>query len=112
MNPLPANLPPSPETLAARIPEARTSTLALFSGQPAFSVPLHIDRPNIADREGFLTLVSDMLDRRWLSNDGPLVQQFEQMIADYLGVRHCVTICNATVALEIAIRALELKDEV
>ena len=29
-----------------------------------------------------------------------------------LGVRHCVAMCNGTIALEIAIRALDLKGEV
>ena len=36
----------------------------------------------------------------------------EQRIANFLGVKHCVTMCNGTIALEIATRALELKGEV
>ncbi|MEY3760706.1 MAG: hypothetical protein RIR39_2197, partial [Pseudomonadota bacterium] len=31
---------------------------------------------------------------------------------DFLGVKHCVAMCNGTIALEIATRALELKGEV
>jgi dTDP-4-amino-4,6-dideoxygalactose transaminase len=53
-----------------------------------------------------------MLDRRWLTNDGPLVKEFESRVAKSVGVEHCVAMCNATVALEIAIRALELRGEV
>jgi dTDP-4-amino-4,6-dideoxygalactose transaminase len=53
-----------------------------------------------------------MLDRKWLSNNGPYVQEFEQRIADLIGVKHCIALCNGTIALEIAIRALELKGEV
>lgn len=53
-----------------------------------------------------------MFDRRWLSNNGPLLQEFEEKVAAYLGVRHCVAMCNGTIALEIAIRALDLKGEV
>jgi len=86
--------------------------LALLGGKPAFSDHLHVGRPNIGDRQRFLARVADMLDRRWLTNDGPLVKEFEQRVADLVGVRHCVVMCNATVALEIAIRALELKGEV
>jgi dTDP-4-amino-4,6-dideoxygalactose transaminase len=33
-------------------------------------------------------------------------------LATYLGIKHCIAVCNATVALEIAARALELKGEV
>jgi len=53
-----------------------------------------------------------MLDRKWLTNNGPLVQQFEQRIAAFLGVKHCICVCNATIGLEIAIRAAGLKGEV
>jgi dTDP-4-amino-4,6-dideoxygalactose transaminase len=55
---------------------------------------------------------NDMLDRRWLSNNGPFVQEFEAKIAAYLGVKHAICVCNATIGLEIAIRAADLKGEV
>src|SRR5262249_13584345 len=51
-------------------------------------------------------------DRKWLTNDGPYVQEFERRIADLVGVKHCIAMCNATVALEIAIRALGMRGEV
>ncbi len=54
----------------------------------------------------------EILDRRWLSNNGPLLVEFERQVAAYLGVKHCVAMCNGTVALEIAMRALGLKGEV
>jgi dTDP-4-amino-4,6-dideoxygalactose transaminase len=73
---------------------------------------LHVGRPNIGDRDRFLGRVSDILERRWLSNDGPMVREFEATVAARLGVKHCVAMCNATVALEIASKALDLKGEV
>lgn len=82
------------------------------SGASVFDQTIHVGRPNIGDREAFLQLAGEMFDRRWLSNNGPLAQQFEQRIADFLGVRHCVAMCNGTIALEIAIRALGLEGEV
>jgi dTDP-4-amino-4,6-dideoxygalactose transaminase len=73
---------------------------------------LHVGRPNIGNRQRFLELMNDMLDRRWFSNEGPYVKELEKKIAEYLGVKHCIVMCNGTIALEIAIRALELKGEV
>jgi len=73
---------------------------------------LHVGRPNIGDRQKFLSRVTDILDRRWLSNDGPSVREFEGVIAKTLGVKHVVAMCNATVALEIASKALDLRGEV
>ncbi|HZS70337.1 MAG TPA: aminotransferase class I/II-fold pyridoxal phosphate-dependent enzyme [Candidatus Acidoferrum sp.] len=88
------------------------SELAIFGNPPAFTEPLHVGRPNIGDRERLLQRINDMLDRRWLSNHGPFVQEFEAEVARRLGVKHCIAMCNGTVALEIAIRALGLTGEV
>jgi dTDP-4-amino-4,6-dideoxygalactose transaminase len=73
---------------------------------------LHVGAPNIGSREKFFERVNGMFDRRWLTNRGELVQELEQKLADYLGVKHCISMCNGTVALEIAIRALGLEGEV
>ncbi|MDB9521106.1 DegT/DnrJ/EryC1/StrS family aminotransferase [Dolichospermum circinale CS-1225] len=86
--------------------------LAIFGGEPFFPEKLYVGRPNIGNREKLLARINDMLDRRWLSNNGVFVQEFEQRIADYLGVKHCIAVCNGTIALELVIRALELKGEV
>jgi len=59
-----------------------------------------------------MKLAGEMFDRGWFTNDGPLVQEFEQQIATQLGVRNCVAMCNGTLALEITIRALGLSGEV
>jgi dTDP-4-amino-4,6-dideoxygalactose transaminase len=86
--------------------------LAINGAPPLFDEPMHVGRPNIGNRARFLARTNDMLDRGWLTNNGPFVQEFEQRVAEYLGVAHCVAICNGTVALEIATRALDLKGEV
>ena len=88
------------------------SDLAVFGAPPAFSEPLHVGRPNIGSRSDFLRRVDAILDRRWFSNDGPVLREFEARVEQYLGVRHCVAVCNGTAALEIAIRALDLHGEV
>lgn len=86
--------------------------LAIFGNTPAFAEKVHVGRPNIGNRQRLLGRISEMLDRNWLTNDGPYVQQFEKQIAEFVGVRHCVAMCNGTIALEIAIRALGLTGEV
>jgi len=79
---------------------------------PLFSKPLHVGCPNLGDRDRLLARFNDILDRRWLTNDGTYVRTFEEQVAEYLGVRHCITVCNATVGLQLAIRALGLQGEV
>ncbi len=86
--------------------------LAINGAMPAFKEQLHVGRPNIGSREAFIKYAEEIFDRRWLSNNGPMVQELEQRIAEYHGVKHCVAMCNGTIALEIAIRALKLEGEV
>lgn len=88
------------------------SDLALLGGSPAFSETLHVGRPNIGDRRRLMARLNDMLDRRWLTNNGPFVRELEERLAHYLGVRHCIAMCNATIALEITARALGMHGEV
>ncbi|NLC72075.1 MAG: dTDP-4-dehydro-6-deoxyglucose aminotransferase [Desulfuromonadaceae bacterium] len=92
--------------------KTRLDDLAVFGGLPEFQEKLHVGRPNIGNRERLLDRVNLMLDRKWLTNNGPFVQEFERRVADLVGVKHCIAMCNGTVALEIAIRALDLKGEV
>ncbi|MEW8689458.1 MAG: aminotransferase class I/II-fold pyridoxal phosphate-dependent enzyme [Candidatus Thiodiazotropha endolucinida] len=89
-----------------------THDLAINGAEPAFTEPLHVGRPSIGDRELFLRFTNEILDRQWLTNNGPVVRELEGRIADYHDVSHCVAMCSGTVALEIAIRALQLKGEV
>ena len=86
--------------------------LAIFGGVPAFREKLHVGRPNIGDRGRLLERINDLLDRRWLTNDGPFVQELERRISEVLAVKHCIAMSNGTVAMEIAIRALGLTGEV
>jgi dTDP-4-amino-4,6-dideoxygalactose transaminase len=73
---------------------------------------LHVGRPNLGDRATLLRRMEAVLDSHWLTNGGPYVLELERRIQDFVGVRHCIAICNATVALEIAARALDLHGEV
>lgn len=73
---------------------------------------LHVGRPNIGDRAALMSRINDILDCRWLSNNGPQVQEFEAKVAQILDVKYAIAMCNATVALEIASRAIGLQGEV
>lgn len=86
--------------------------LAIFGGPAAFDEIHHVGGPNVGDRGRLLERINDLLDRRWLTNDGPYVQEFEKRIAQLAGAKHCIALCNATLALELTIRALELTGEV
>ena len=87
-------------------------SLAVFGGSPQFDEKLHVGRPNMGDRGRLFRHFSEILDRKWLTNSGPCVQELEARICSLLNVRHCIATCNATVALEVLTRALDLSGEV
>ena len=86
--------------------------LAIFGGNPAFDDVLHVGRPNLGERKDFIAKINDILNRKWLTNNGPYVQEFERRVAELLNVKHCISMCNGTIALEIAAKALGLTGEV
>ena len=81
---------------------------ALLGGSPAFPEPLHVGRPNLGDRARLQQRFDAILDSRWFSNHGPMVQEFERRLAEYLDVPHVVCLANATLGLELVARALGL----
>lgn len=87
--------------------------LTLFSRRdPLFPVFVPVGKPNMGDKAEFMALMESMWESRMLANRGPMVQAFEAALCSFLGVRNFVTMCNGTVALEIAARALGMRGEV
>jgi dTDP-4-amino-4,6-dideoxygalactose transaminase len=90
----------------------KAEELAIWNGSPAFENFLHVGRPNIGDREKLIRRIDELLDRRWLTNNGAFVQELESKIAKFLQVKHCTLVCNGTIGLEILVHALGWKGEV
>lgn len=86
--------------------------LAVFDGVPLFEAPCHVGRPNVAGRSAFLERIDELLDRRWLTNRGPLVRELEEALRRRCEVAHCISVCNGTSGLQVAARALGLSGEV
>ena len=72
---------------------------------PTHAKTLVVGRPNVLDEQGFLEDVKTILRSKLLTNGGPFVSQLEQGAREYLGVKHVVAVSNATVGLELALRA-------
>lgn len=92
--------------------KTQINDLAIFGGVPAFAEKLHVGRPNFGDRQHLMKRINEIIDGRWFTNAGPNVKELEEKLARFLGVKHCIAMCNATIALEIAIKALGLKGEI
>jgi dTDP-4-amino-4,6-dideoxygalactose transaminase len=88
------------------------SDLAVLSRRPFFEEPRYVGTPNLGNLQTLQDAWTDILKRRWLTNNGRYVQQFETQVATLAGVPHAVAMCNATVGLQVLLRALEIQGEV
>ncbi|MGA9211888.1 DegT/DnrJ/EryC1/StrS family aminotransferase [Kaistella sp.] len=65
--------------------------------------------PPIDEFQGYL---KDIWKRQWLTNMGPLASDLELQLKKYLEVNHLLFVTNGTVALQMAIKALDLRAEI
>lgn len=80
-----------------------------MEASPSF-IPVNV--PLLEDREKELLMAC--IDTGWISSEGEFVRTFERGFAEFIGVKHGVSVCNGTAALDLAVAALGLEpgDEV
>lgn len=74
--------------------------------------PIYVTMPSLAPLDEYVELLKGVWERGILTHNGPLVQQFEKEFNAHFNVKNMVAVSNGTVALQIAIKALELKGEI
>ncbi|MFN0083238.1 MAG: DegT/DnrJ/EryC1/StrS family aminotransferase [Ferruginibacter sp.] len=57
--------------------------------------------------EEYSAILKRAWDKKWLTNNGELVQELEQKLKDYLGVKHCLFTTNGTIVLQMALKCLK-----
>lgn len=70
---------------------------------------INVTKTYLPNKEKYKSYVDRIYEQGWITNNGPLVRELEQRLAEYLGVKNIVLVANGTVALEIAYRTLGLK---
>jgi dTDP-4-amino-4,6-dideoxygalactose transaminase len=71
--------------------------------------PVPVARPSLPRAEAVLPYLQRMDEARWYSNFGPLLTAFEHRLsARFRGAAHIVTAANATQALALTLRAMNL----
>jgi dTDP-4-amino-4,6-dideoxygalactose transaminase len=73
---------------------------------------INVTKPFLPDIDEYIEYVRGIWERNWLTNNGPLVNSLELKLKEYLDARHLLFLGNGTIALQIAIKALELKGEI
>lgn len=71
-----------------------------------------VNKPFYPPKEEYIDYVHQIWQSGWLTNDGPLVSELEEKLKKRLDVNHLLYVTNATIALQMAIKALDLKGEI
>lgn len=71
-----------------------------------------VTKPFLPPKEEYLQYIDKIWETNWLTNMGPLSNELEMKLKEHLGVSHLFFMTNGTVALQIAIKALDLKGEI
>ena len=74
--------------------------------------PIPVNTPLLEGNE--LVYVTDCINTGWISGEGEYVNKFESEFGRYIGVKHAIAVSSGSAALDIAVKALDLKigDEV
>jgi dTDP-4-amino-4,6-dideoxygalactose transaminase len=71
-----------------------------------------VTKPFLPPLEEYSKLVEDIWQRQWLTNNGPLVNELELKLKEYLKIDHLLYLSNGTIALQLAIKALGLSGDI
>lgn len=74
--------------------------------------PVYVTTPSLAPFDEYAELLKSVWERRILTHNGPMVQQFEIDFCDHFKLKNMVAVSNGTIALQMAIKTLELKGEI
>lgn len=69
-----------------------------------------VTKPYLPPKDEFLKYVSDIFDRGILTNQGPNVHELEAKLSAFLGAANFHYVTNGTIALQLALKALEIED--
>jgi dTDP-4-amino-4,6-dideoxygalactose transaminase len=58
--------------------------------------------------EEYTQILKRAWDKQWITNNGELLQELENKLADYLGVKHVLFCGNGTIVLQLALKALNI----
>lgn len=73
---------------------------------------INVTKPFLPPLEEYQAYLNGIWEREWLTNNGPLVNELELKLKEYLGLDHLLFVSNGTIAIQLALKALNVTGEV
>lgn len=89
-----------------------TEQFAIFGAAPEFDQPLPVGQLYFPSWERYKSAFHGIFERQYYTNQGPLTEQLEDRLQQFLGVKHAVCVTNATIALMMVAEAMGLSGKV
>ena len=74
--------------------------------------PIYVTKPAMPPLSDFIPYLEQIWGSQVQTNSGPMHEALEQRLCQYLGVPYISLFNNATIALMVACKALDLKGDV
>ncbi|MFW5852209.1 MAG: DegT/DnrJ/EryC1/StrS family aminotransferase [Bacteroidota bacterium] len=71
-----------------------------------------VTQPYLPPLDEYIPYLQEIWENKWLTNNGPFHQEFEEALCAYLGVPYISVFANGTLALLTALQALDIQGEV
>lgn len=71
-----------------------------------------VTKPFLPKKKSYKKILNKIWKNEWLTNNGPVIKEFESKLKTYLKIENICLTVNGHSALDIAIKALDLKGEV
>lgn len=71
-----------------------------------------VTKPFLPPQAQYIEYINQIWQRNWLTNNGPLVNELELKLKELLGLEHLLFTGNGTIAIQMAIKALNLSGEI
>ena len=71
-----------------------------------------VTEPSLAPLDEYTKILEGVWERKILTHNGPLVQRFENELSSKINTNNFVAVSNGTIAIQMAIKALNLKGQI
>lgn len=76
------------------------------------SKEINVTKVDLPPLDEYIMYLKEIWSNGWITNNGKFVQLLEKELEKYLGVKNLLLVSNGTLALQIALKSLEISGEV
>ena len=73
---------------------------------------INVTKTYLPSMEVYISIMKRAWDKAWITNDGELLKELEEKLKNYLGVPNLLFTGNGTIAIQMALKALNVSKEV